>query len=114
VRQAGGLHVILSEYHDSARIDRQLFGRAGRQGDPGSCEAIVSLDDELFLAHASPMLGWLRGRAAARGQLPAHFGRLLRQFAQAAAERQNSRIRRQTVAMDKRVEKSLAFAGRGE
>ncbi len=114
VRQAGGLHVILSEYHDSARIDRQLFGRAGRQGDPGSCEAIVSLDDELFLAHASPMLGWLRGRAAARGQLPPHFGRLLRQFAQAAAERQNSRIRRQTVAMDKRVEKSLAFAGRGE
>jgi hypothetical protein len=59
--------VILSEYHDAARIDRQLFGRAGRQGDPGSCEAIVSLDDELFLAHASPLLGWLRARAAPMG-----------------------------------------------
>ena len=114
VRAAGGLHVILSEYHDAARIDRQLFGRAGRQGDPGSCEAIVSLDDELFLAHASPLLGWLRARAASTGRLPAHWGRLLRRYAQAAAERQNSRIRRQTVEMDKRVEQSLAFAGRGE
>lgn len=114
VRAAGGLHVILSEYHDAARIDRQLFGRAGRQGDPGSCEAIVSLDDELFLAHASPLLGWLRARAASTGRLPAPLGRLLRRYAQAAAERQNSRIRRQTVEMDKRVEQSLAFAGRGE
>ncbi len=114
VRAAGGLHVILSEYHDAARIDRQLFGRAGRQGDPGSCEAIVSLDDELFLAHASPLLGWLRARAAPTGRLPAHWGRLLRRHAQAAAERQNSRIRRQTVDMDKRVEQSLACAGKGE
>ncbi|MCB1930839.1 MAG: preprotein translocase subunit SecA [Candidatus Accumulibacter sp.] len=114
VRLAGGLHVILSEYHDSARIDRQLYGRAGRQGDPGSCEAIVSLDDELFLAHASALLGWLRPRVSQAGLLPSHLARLLRQSAQAAAERQNSRIRRQTVEMDKRVEQSLAFAGRGE
>jgi preprotein translocase subunit SecA len=114
VRLAGGLHVILSEYHDSARIDRQLFGRAGRQGDPGSCEAIVSLDDELFLAHASALLGWLRGRVSEAGLLPAPLARLLRQTAQTAAERQNSQIRRQTVEMDKRVEQSLAFAGRGE
>ncbi|WP_300318057.1 preprotein translocase subunit SecA [Accumulibacter sp.] len=114
VRQAGGLHVILSEFHDAARIDRQLFGRAGRQGDPGSCEAIVSLDDELFLAHASRWLGWLRGRVSPAGVLPAHLGRLLRQSAQAAAERQHSRIRQLTVEMDKRMQQSLAFAGRGE
>ncbi len=114
VRDAGGLHVILSEYHDSARIDRQLFGRAGRQGDPGSCEAIVSLDDELFVAHASRLLAWLRARVSADGLLPTHLGRLLLRYAQAAAERQNSRIRRQTVEMDKRVQQSLAFAGKGE
>jgi preprotein translocase subunit SecA len=114
VRQAGGLHVILSEYHDAARIDRQLFGRAGRQGDPGSCEAIVSLDDELFVAHAALLLGWLRARVTSDGLLPGALGIALRRFAQRAAERQNSRIRRQTVEMDKQVERSLAFAGRGE
>src|SRR5262249_24083068 len=38
VRAAGGLHVILTEFHESGRVDRQLFGRAGRQGDPGSYE----------------------------------------------------------------------------
>ncbi|HPU79886.1 preprotein translocase subunit SecA [Accumulibacter sp.] len=114
VRQAGGLHVILSEYHDAARIDRQLFGRAGRQGDPGSCEAIVSLDDELFVAHAALLLGWLRARVTPDGLLPAALGIWLRRFAQRAAEQQNSRIRRQTVERDKQLERSLAFAGRGE
>jgi preprotein translocase subunit SecA len=44
----GGLHVILTEFHESPRIDRQLFGRAGRQGDPGSFECIVSLEDDIF------------------------------------------------------------------
>ncbi len=48
VRAAGGLHVILSEMNCSARIDRQLAGRAGRQGDPGSYQVFVSLDDELL------------------------------------------------------------------
>lgn len=40
--------MILTEYHESRRIDRQLFGRAGRQGDHGSYESIVAIDDELF------------------------------------------------------------------
>jgi len=114
VRDAGGLHVILTEFHDSARIDRQLYGRAGRQGEPGSFEAIVSLDDELFVAHAPRLLGWLRARTPAQGVVPSRFGHLLRQRAQAAAERQNAGIRRQTVDFDNRMEKTLAFAGRGE
>src|SRR6185437_5110000 len=56
VRVAGGLHVILTEYHEPRRIDRQLFGRAGRQGDPGSYESIVALDDELFRRFAGDRL----------------------------------------------------------
>ena len=44
----GGLHVICSEVHDSARIDRQLIGRCGRQGDPGSYRQFVSLTDEIL------------------------------------------------------------------
>lgn len=115
VRQAGGLHVVLTEFHDAARIDRQLFGRAGRQGDPGSCEAIVSLDDELFRAHVPPrLLAWLRTRTGSDGVLPARLARPLRHHVQAAAERQHSRVRRQTLEMDKRVQQSLAFAGKGE
>jgi preprotein translocase subunit SecA len=47
VAAAGGLHVILTEFHDSARIDRQLQGRAGRQGDPGSTRTFASLEDDL-------------------------------------------------------------------
>ena len=46
--EQGGLHVICSEVHDSARIDRQLIGRCGRQGDPGSYRQFVSLTDEIL------------------------------------------------------------------
>lgn len=48
VHQLGGLHIIGTELHSSARIDMQLRGRGGRQGDPGSTQFIISLEDELF------------------------------------------------------------------
>lgn len=48
VREAGGLHIIGTERHDSRRIDRQLRGRAGRQGDPGSSQFFLSLEDDLM------------------------------------------------------------------
>jgi len=66
--QAGGLHVILTEYHESQRIDRQLYGRCARQGDPGSCSVFVSLEDDIFSTHAP----W--AQALARAWL--HPGRL--------------------------------------
>jgi preprotein translocase subunit SecA len=50
VAAAGGLHVIGTERHEALRIDRQLAGRAGRQGDPGSCQFFLSLEDELLEA----------------------------------------------------------------
>src|SRR3546814_14038471 len=49
---AGGLHVILTSFHETSRIDRQLEGRAGRQGDPGSAQAINATDDELYTLFA--------------------------------------------------------------
>jgi preprotein translocase subunit SecA len=48
VAAAGGLHVIGTERHDAARVDRQLAGRAGRQGDPGSAQFFLSLEDQLL------------------------------------------------------------------
>jgi preprotein translocase subunit SecA len=48
VIEAGGLHVLGTERHEARRIDRQLAGRAGRQGDPGSCQFFLALDDELL------------------------------------------------------------------
>lgn len=54
VDELGGLHVICTEMHESARIDRQLIGRCGRQGDPGSYRQYLALDDELILTGFGP------------------------------------------------------------
>ncbi len=54
VTELGGLHVICTEMHDSARIDRQLIGRCGRQGDPGTFRQYLSLDDDILLAGLGP------------------------------------------------------------
>jgi preprotein translocase subunit SecA len=52
VAQLGGLHVLATEPHGSGRVDRQLFGRAARQGDPGSAEMFCCAEDDLFVRHA--------------------------------------------------------------
>ncbi|MBL8223063.1 MAG: hypothetical protein JNL62_27745, partial [Bryobacterales bacterium] len=114
VRDAGGLHVILTEFHESRRIDRQLFGRAGRQGDPGSFESLVSLDDELFQTHAARATAWARRTYAATGELPAWAASALRRLAQSSAETLHARIRARTLKSGEQIDRSLAFSGRGE
>ncbi|MEZ6066176.1 MAG: translocase [Planctomycetaceae bacterium] len=95
VRQAGGLHVIATEMHTSARIDRQLVGRAARQGDPGSFQFFLSLEDELL--RALPPHTRQRQIAAARpdeqGELPANSIKLFRRT-QRHLERLHSNQRR--------------------
>jgi len=54
VAELGGLHVICTEMHDASRIDRQLIGRCGRQGDPGTYRQYLALDDDLLLAGLGP------------------------------------------------------------
>jgi preprotein translocase subunit SecA len=110
----GGLHVILTEFHESARIDRQLFGRCGRQGDPGSYEAIVALDDALFLRHAAALASALAVRHAGLAQLPPWAAAMLRAKAQRAAEAANAADRRATLEQDRRLDQALAFAGTAE
>lgn len=116
VAEAGGLHVILTEYHASRRIDRQLIGRCARQGDPGSAEAIVSLDDELFEQFVPGPLRWCRSWLSQHGgeRVPNWMLRLLVRFAQGNAGRQEARSRQATLKMDKKQRDFLAFAGKVE
>lgn len=54
IRELGGLHVICTELHEAQRIDRQLIGRCGRQGDPGTYRQFLALDDEILLLGYGP------------------------------------------------------------
>lgn len=115
VAEKGGLHVILTEYHESRRIDRQLFGRCARQGDPGSCEAIVSLEDEIFTVYAPMTTRIVRRLAAIEGRaLPDAIYEGLKALAQFSAERKNAFIRIQNLKLDRRLNRLLAFSGKGE
>ena len=105
VAECGGIHVILTEFHESARIDRQLYGRTGRQGGPGTTEAIVSLDDELFRRFAPWVLAVCR-----RLPLPP-FLWLLPRLAQRRAEAEHAKTRREQTALDRQLERALAFTG---
>jgi len=96
----GGLHVIATERHESRRIDRQLFGRAGRQGDSGSAQAFLSMEDELFRRFAPALL-----------RSPALAGPACR-TAQRAAQGLAFRARRSVLERDTWLDESLAFAGR--
>jgi preprotein translocase subunit SecA len=102
------LHVIATGYHDSGRIDRQLFGRAARQGDPGSYESIAALDDELFRRFAPGLAQVVpkNGHAARVGSA------ILRRYAQIQADRRHARERRDQMLMDERLDKGMAFAKR--
>jgi preprotein translocase subunit SecA len=113
--ELGGLHVLATEFHDSRRIDRQLFGRCGRQGDPGSYQIIVSLEDEIFFEYIKRNAPRLRKLLSGHEiLLPNWFGRLLARMAQIAAENRNSRVRKQMLKMDEQLSDLLSFTGRGE
>ncbi len=69
--KAGGLHVIGLERHESARIDRQLVGRAARQGQPGSAQFFLSLEDDLLVRYGSKIAERLARQPHHDGELPA-------------------------------------------
>lgn len=115
VRDRGGLHVILTERHEAGRIDRQLAGRAARQGDQGSFEAILSLEDALLLqVRGHPLDRILRSLAVREGGVAQWAMRTLTLFAQKRTERAHSRVRLQLLKSDRSTSNSLSFAGRSE
>jgi len=114
VASMGGLHVIATERHESGRIDRQLFGRAARQGDPGSAQAFMSVDDELIQRFV-PAAMRNQLATALRGRAPGAY--LLAQtaliHAQRAAQRLAYRQRKNVLKMDTWLEEALSFTGAG-
>lgn len=108
-REAGGLHVILTELHAARRIDRQFIGRAGRQGDPGSSRVFASLEDELVRLHARGLAAALGSAAGATsGELPARaparaLFRLAQRRAEARARMQRGQVLRHDDWMDKHL-----------
>jgi preprotein translocase subunit SecA len=112
IAELGGLHVLASERHEARRIDRQLFGRGSRQGDQGSFQTIVSLQDEFIRDFYGSILE--RIFAGRSKPLPGWVGSLLVTLAQSAAERYHSRLRRELLKLDDSQSDMLAFSGRGE
>ncbi len=109
VAARGGLHVILTECHASARIDRQLFGRGARQGDAGSAEMIIAADDELLLPVAPALRYLLR-----RGHPPGWLLLALVRLAQLGAGARDARQRAATLRLDDELDRVLAFSGTPE
>ena len=102
VSEPGGLHIIGSERHESRRIDRQLRGRAGRQGDPGSSQFFLSLEDDLMRIFGSDRIARLMdGLGAQEGEVLTHslITRSIEQ-AQKRVELQNFQQRKRLLDYD--------------
>jgi preprotein translocase subunit SecA len=99
IAELGGLHVVATEPATSYRVDRQLFGRAARQGDPGCAQLFASADDELFLRHATHTRKFWRAIGAER----------IIRMAQDRAERLARFNRKQVLKSDDWMDQSLPF-----
>lgn len=112
VSELGGLHVIGTERHESGRVDRQLFGRCGRQGDPGSVRMFISLEDELVKRHTGKLLAssvnslLKSGLPGSRSAVHAAFSR-----AQGNAQKLAVKQRKAVLTTDTWMDEALSFTG---
>jgi preprotein translocase subunit SecA len=102
VLDLGGLHIIGTERHESRRIDNQLRGRAGRQGDPGSSRFYVALDDELMRRFGGARIAGLMDRLGLEEDVPLEHGMVTRSIenAQEKVESYNFDLRKHVVEYD--------------
>jgi preprotein translocase subunit SecA len=101
IRDLGGLYVIGSERHDSRRIDNQLRGRSGRQGDPGESRFFLSLEDDLMRLFATGALNYVMGRALPDDEaIEAKMVTKAIERAQTTVETKNAEIRKNVLKYD--------------
>jgi preprotein translocase subunit SecA len=102
VKEVGGLHIIGTERHESRRIDNQLRGRSGRQGDPGSSRFFVSLEDELMRRFGSERIASVMDRLGMTDDAPIEHNLISRSIesAQEKVEGHNFDLRRHVVQYD--------------
>ena len=102
VVELGGLYILGTERHDSRRIDNQLRGRAGRQGDPGASRFYISLEDDLMRLFAGDRVHSLMDRLGIDDDTPIEAGMISRsvESAQKRVEEQNFQIRKRVLEYD--------------
>jgi preprotein translocase subunit SecA len=100
VRELGGLYVLGSERHEARRVDDQLRGRAGRQGDPGESRFFLSLEDELMRLFAQGMMQWAMGRFPEDVPIENRMVTKAIERAQHNVEIRNAEIRKDTLKYD--------------
>ncbi len=110
VRELGGLHVIGTERHEARRIDNQLRGRAGRQGDPGSSQFFLSLDDDLLRIFGGDRIKGMMERFDLPPDEPVAFGFVSKAVAQAQekVEGRNFDMRKHLLEYDDVLNKQRA------
>jgi preprotein translocase subunit SecA len=101
VRELGGLYVLGTERHESRRIDNQLRGRSGRQGDPGESRFYLSLEDDLMRLFATGAMNWVMGRALP-DDVPIEAKMVTKAIerAQNTVEQRNAEIRKNVLKYD--------------
>jgi preprotein translocase subunit SecA len=111
-RAAGGLHVVITELQDAARIDRQLAGRSARQGDPGSVSIVLSYEDQLVRRQSGALLRRFIKSIAQMGITPPHrLGYRIQLSCQKKLARSHYRQRLQLIKVDTQRQRTLAFTG---
>jgi preprotein translocase subunit SecA len=102
VKEAGGLHIVGTERHEARRIDNQLRGRSGRQGDPGSSQFYVSLEDDLMKRFGSERISSMMERLGMEEDVPIEHGVISKSIenAQVKVEGHNFDLRKHVVQYD--------------
>ena len=115
VAELGGLHIISLSCNDLYRIDRQLYGRCARQGDPGSSEAILSLQDPALVKfYASAILKLMARLSSGNKPVPNFIAKWIIRSLQQKKQKEQQQIRKLLIKQDRHLQRILAFSGKFE